>query len=148
MDNWQRDWNLMFETVARDIERFFGDVAQGVDDAADSVLDFSETLITKLDETVGPTLDELDQEMEGWMQPFFELLETLELSLMDTTSPISQTVDPMMNEHKACVGCRHYHGQSYNGVMFVCGMHPYGWDDENCPDWESTWGDEQPRDRL
>ena len=136
----------MFETVARDVERFFGDVAQGVDEAADSFLDFSETLMTKLDETVGPGLDEFDQEVEGWMEPVFEFLETLELSLMETTSPVGQTVEPMLNEHKACVGCRHYHGQAYNGVMFVCGMHPYGWDDENCPDWESTWGDEQSRD--
>lgn len=137
----------MFDNVARDIERFFGEVAQGVDEAADSFFDFSETLVTKLDEAIGPQFDELDQEVEGWMEPFFELLETLELSLMETTSPVSQTVEPMMNEHKACVGCRHYHGQAYNGVMFVCGMHPYGWDDENCPDWESTWKDPSSCDR-
>lgn len=40
----------------------------------------------------------------------------------------------------ACVGCRHYHGQAYNGVMFVCGMYPYGWEgEEKCPDRESSY---------
>lgn len=40
----------------------------------------------------------------------------------------------------SCVGCRHYHGQAYNGVMFVCGMYPYGWEgEEKCPDRESSY---------
>lgn len=33
-----------------------------------------------------------------------------------------------------CRNCRHYHGRQYNGVLLVCGMHPYG--DANCNDWE------------
>jgi hypothetical protein len=34
----------------------------------------------------------------------------------------------------ACQGCRHFHGASYGGNFLVCGMHPYGWDGEKCPD--------------
>ncbi len=39
---------------------------------------------------------------------------------------------------KACEGCDHYHGQTYGGNFLVCGMHPYGVQDEHCPDWQSS----------
>ncbi|MGB6297071.1 MAG: hypothetical protein WBF90_12940 [Rivularia sp. (in: cyanobacteria)] len=33
-----------------------------------------------------------------------------------------------------CAGCRNFHGAN----KIVCGMHPYGWDDNcTCPDWQS-----------
>lgn len=34
-----------------------------------------------------------------------------------------------------CYKCRHHHGKYYNGVEFVCAMHPYGFDGK-CPDRE------------
>jgi hypothetical protein len=37
----------------------------------------------------------------------------------------------------ACNGCKNYHGAVYNGVPFVCAMHPYGVEDEVCADFES-----------
>lgn len=37
---------------------------------------------------------------------------------------------------KACVGCTNYHGQTYAGNRLICGVHPYGWEGDNCPDWE------------
>ncbi|MUG93338.1 hypothetical protein F7734_13230 [Scytonema sp. UIC 10036] len=36
----------------------------------------------------------------------------------------------------ACEGCKHYHGIIYNGVPFFCAMHPYGYENNECPDWE------------
>jgi hypothetical protein len=36
-----------------------------------------------------------------------------------------------------CQGCQHYHGQTYGGTLLVCGMHPYGSEEEYCPDWQS-----------
>jgi hypothetical protein len=38
---------------------------------------------------------------------------------------------------KACQGCSLYHGQAYNGNRLICGMHPYGVEDDYCADWES-----------
>ncbi|NJN10805.1 MAG: hypothetical protein HC815_23570 [Richelia sp. RM1_1_1] len=35
---------------------------------------------------------------------------------------------------ETCAGCRNFHGAD----EIVCGIHPYGWDDENCPDWQSN----------
>jgi len=144
MDDWQQGWGKMLETIARDVEKFLDDVARGVDDAVDSLTDLSETVMEQMEEALAPQLDALDREMTGWMEPLVDLVTLLESSLMDTTAPISQTVEPLLNEHPACVGCRHYHGQTYNGVMFVCGMYPYGWEGEKCPDWESVWGEKLP----
>ena len=38
--------------------------------------------------------------------------------------------------HPACMGCRHYHGFVHEGNLLVCAMHPYGVEEEHCPDWE------------
>jgi hypothetical protein len=44
---------------------------------------------------------------------------------------------------RACMGCCHYHGQSYGHIQaqrtqLICGMHPLGWrEDMPCPDWQS-----------
>jgi hypothetical protein len=39
-----------------------------------------------------------------------------------------------------CQGCVHYHGRAYgfkrSRTLLICGFHPYGWEGENCPDWE------------
>jgi len=42
---------------------------------------------------------------------------------------------PSVQSHPACINCANYHGQVYNGNLLVCAMHPYGFDDNNCPDW-------------
>ncbi|MBO3462116.1 hypothetical protein G7B40_031055 [Aetokthonos hydrillicola Thurmond2011] len=33
-----------------------------------------------------------------------------------------------------CQNCQNFHGQAYGGNTLVCAIHPYGWQDENCPD--------------
>ncbi|MBW4617217.1 MAG: hypothetical protein KME21_29080 [Desmonostoc vinosum HA7617-LM4] len=37
----------------------------------------------------------------------------------------------------ACVGCQNYHGIEYGDNFLVCGIHPYGWDDNECPDYSN-----------
>jgi len=115
-----------------------------------------ETLLTDIQtmtEEFPKTLDEMGQEME---ETFTETLEIFwqdceELFTLLTTDIdweeeeendseffITSRVYPDRNTHPACQGCRHYHGYVYGGELFVCAMHPYGWDDENCPDWEGV----------
>jgi hypothetical protein len=36
----------------------------------------------------------------------------------------------------ACKGCSNYHGEFYKDTQLICGIHPYGWLDDNCPDFE------------
>jgi hypothetical protein len=45
---------------------------------------------------------------------------------------------------KPCTSCRHYHGHTYNGTIFVCAMHPYGPESEGCPDTEEGRPDQEP----
>jgi hypothetical protein len=51
--------------------------------------------------------------------------------------------DLPLNRPKACQGCIHYHGVAYGysratRSLLVCAFHPYGWQDEVCPDWCGT----------
>lgn len=41
----------------------------------------------------------------------------------------------------SCVGCKNYHGVRYGAERLICGMHPYGWGDETCPDFEEAYND-------
>ncbi|MEH1926820.1 hypothetical protein [Nostoc sp.] len=34
----------------------------------------------------------------------------------------------------ACQRCSNYHSEFYQDVQLICAIHPYGWSDENCPD--------------
>ncbi|MBI4784224.1 MAG: hypothetical protein HY785_23335 [Oscillatoriophycideae cyanobacterium NC_groundwater_1537_Pr4_S-0.65um_50_18] len=54
------------------------------------------------------------------------------LRQMSRPSPAARPARPTV-----CQGCRFYHGQTYNGNHLICGMHPYGVDDDYCADWES-----------
>jgi len=36
---------------------------------------------------------------------------------------------------EACQGCKNYHGEVYGEILLVCAMHPYGWENEACPDY-------------
>jgi len=38
---------------------------------------------------------------------------------------------------QVCQGCCFYHGQTYNGNRLICGLHPYGAEDDYCADWQS-----------
>jgi len=62
----------------------------------------------------------------------------IRISIPEPTLPdeIEDEIEEKTDQYPACVRCKHFHGEEYGGNFLVCGMHPYGWDDENCPDWE------------
>jgi hypothetical protein len=130
----------MLQELVEEVERFLNEVAQEVDEAVDALLEATEEIAeqwqSKLETEIEPKIDE-------FFAPFLDALLGIETAIgtavEETTRPVVNTVEPMINEHSACVGCRNYHGQVYGGDMLVCGMHPYGWDGEKCPDWESVW---------
>lgn len=46
----------------------------------------------------------------------------------------------------SCMKCRNYFGGTFRQEdntlqRLVCGIHPYGWEGENCPDWEKKIAD-------
>jgi len=140
MESWEREFWVMFETIVDGIEQFVTDVAKEVESAVDAMIEASEDFVDQLEAAIAP---DLEQRVNDFLDPILEALLGLEGHLDETVQPVVNTVEPIFNDHPACIGCRHYHGQSYNGVMLVCGMHPFGWEEEKCPDWESFWKDSE-----
>lgn len=129
MDQWQKDFFEMLETVADEAKRFF----LGVTEMVDEFFELSEEITDQVQNTIAI---EIDQYLNELAEPLFEIYWELEEAVGEVEQPFPYTVEPTPEEHPACVGCRHYHGQVYGGNLLVCGMHPYGWDGEKCPDWE------------
>jgi hypothetical protein len=140
MDDWQKDWMKAFDLLAEGVDQLCQDVAKEVENAVEGFADLSNEIFEQIEEAIAPNLDEWDQQMTEWTDSVLQLFFDFETDFNQSAEPFTQTLEPMLNEHPACVGCRNYHGYSYNGVPFVCAMHPYGWEaDEACPDWDSTW---------
>lgn len=140
MDSWAREFWVMMETIVDSIEQFVTEVAKDVEEVVDAVVGASEEFVEQLEAAISP---DLEQRFNELIDPILEAYLGFEVRMEETVQPVVNTVEPIMNDHPACVGCRHYHGQSYNGVMLVCGMHPFGWEEEKCPDWESFWPDRE-----
>ena len=130
MEKWQKDFFEMLETVTDEVDRFF----LGVTEMVESFVELSEEITEQVQNTV---ITEIDQYLHELAEPIFEVYwELEEIVGEDLDQPFPYTVEPTPEEHPACVGCCHYHGHVYGGNLLVCGMHPYGWEEENCPDWE------------
>ena len=124
MEEWPKDIFEILESVTVMVDEFF----QGVTDMV-------ETVSNDVQNTVGIDIDQCLQDMFG---PISEIFAELEEMVGETEQTYySYPVEPTVETNPACVGCHHYHGQVYGGNLFVCAMHPYGWETENCPDWES-----------
>jgi hypothetical protein len=119
MEDWQQDWAKTVEAAAQGIEKFFQEVSQDLGEATLTLMEFT---------------DEMAEEMQ--------LLD----QLSDFTSP---TMEPLLDQHPVCEGCRHYHGHVYNGTPFICAMHPYGIVDgaDHCADKELFSGKLLPGSR-
>jgi hypothetical protein len=138
MENFQQDVIKTLETVANGFGQLFQDISKDMGEAADALLEFTEEMAEEVERAIAPGLDQLDDQITEWIEPLLQALTGLESTLDQATEPMTHTVEPLLNQHPICVGCRHYHGQAYNGTMLVCAMHPYGIVDgsESCPDKE------------
>jgi hypothetical protein len=149
MEGWQQDFIKGLETVTQGIDQFFQEVGKEMSEAADAWLEFTEEIAEEiveeiertfepLEAVISPTLERLDEQLVDWVEPIILAIVGFEETLDRAAEPITHTVEPLVNQHPICIGCRHYHGQVYNGTMFVCAMHPYGIVDgsDQCPDKE------------
>ncbi|MFB8789127.1 MAG: hypothetical protein U7123_09820 [Potamolinea sp.] len=124
MEEWQK---TIFETIES--------VTDMVDEFFLGVTDLVEALADEVQNTIGV---EIDQYLQDIFAPIAEIYSELEEIVGETEATFTYPMEPTIEQHPACIGCRNYHGQIYNGNLFVCAMHPYGWESENCPDWDST----------
>ena len=129
MEQWQKDFFEIVETVSDEFERFL----LGVTEVVDDFVELSEEISAQIQNTIAT---EIDQYLNDLAEPLLEVYWELEEIMGEIDQPFPHTVEPTAEEHPACVGCHNYHGQVYGSNLLVCGMHPYGWEGENCPDWE------------
>jgi hypothetical protein len=120
----------MFEAFAKDFFRF-----------VETSLKQSEEVMVDLAQMVDEQMLEVQDLLERLMDPWVDeaQVQAVDEAMNAAAQPFLQTLYPMIDQHPMCVGCRHYHGQSYGNNFLVCGMYPYGYDGEKCPDWQSTW---------
>lgn len=141
MNDWQKDWWQQLEKTSAIVEKFFDDVNQAMESFTEEVTEaltelseqLQDTLITEVDRYVE---DFIDLVTENNIEFEFSLWEDLQNFTEESEFVEITTEIPTQDNYAACVGCRHYHGQAYNGQILVCGMHPYGVEDTHCTDWE------------
>ena len=138
MEDWHKDFWAMLETVTVEVEQFFQDVGEAVESVSEDISEAIETVAHEVQYTFGVDIDQYFQEI---LEPFVEIYAefddiAFEDLLEDTEFAFNPRVEPTREEHPACIGCQNYHGRIYGGNVLICAMHPYGWEDSNCPDWE------------
>lgn len=121
IDNWTKEFFAFCDAVNQEMENVFVEIEQ---------------FTAEVEATVTEELEEFWQEWEALWDELESEIDWSEQFDDDSEFVITSKVTPDQNTHPACQGCHHYHGYVYGGNLFVCAMHPYGWDDENCPDWE------------
>ncbi|MBV9384898.1 MAG: hypothetical protein JOZ78_00560 [Chroococcidiopsidaceae cyanobacterium CP_BM_ER_R8_30] len=129
MEQWQKNFFGMLETLTGEAERFF----LGFTEMVDTLFEISEEITDQVQTSI---VSEIDQYLSDLAEPLLEVYWELEEVVGDMDQPFPYGVEPTPEEHPACIGCRHYHGQVYGGNLLVCGMHPYGVEAETCPDWQ------------
>ena len=123
MEDWSKNFFKVMGTAMLEVESFFDEMAEEISEVFDEWGKFSEEIAEEISTNVTiefyPDLTPDTQE------------EDMDYYFIDH-------IEPTLEEYPACRGCIHYHGQVYGGNLLVCGMHPYGVEDESCPDWESN----------
>ena len=131
MEPWQKDLVEMIETVADEVESFFLEMNEVVD----SFFEMTEEITEQIHNSIAADIDLYLQELA---EPLLEVYWEMEDVVTDIDPGFPYAVEPTTEKNAACMGCSNYHGQVYGGNLLVCGMHPHGWDDESCPDWEKS----------
>lgn len=129
MEEWQKDLIGFVETVSEEVDRFF----QGMNEMVDSFFELTEELTQQVQNNIATEVEQYLQEISA---PLLEIYWDLEDVVTDVDPGFPYTVEATPEKNPACIGCTNYHGQVYGGNLLVCAMHPHGWDDKNCPDWE------------
>lgn len=144
MEYWpNNDWLKMLETLATEVsmevDRCFQEVGEQVNEIVDEFLYLPDDILREA-EQFGEELNNIIlAEIEDFFQEFVDPVFEFEIEVDEVTTDAEffvNYVEPTTEQYSACVGCKHYHGYVYGGNILVCGMHPYGWDAADCPDWD------------
>ncbi|BAZ45663.1 hypothetical protein NIES4102_26890 [Chondrocystis sp. NIES-4102] len=136
MEDWQKQWWKQIEKTATDLEEFWVNLEEA-----------TESFVEDVSETVNSFIDNfhsgIAEDVENLIEVIITTSDEIEAALFEDWDYLTDddftTIDfhpASTSNNPACINCAHYHGQSYNGNLLVCAMHPDGWEDAHCPDWE------------
>lgn len=144
MKDWQDEIFTAWETTVQELEKLSKNLTEWVETVTDEVTE-------EIVETVDSIAEELDnylpREIEEFFwdvfQPFIDIENDWRRGDEDNDNadnPFGEfywnpKIEPSAEFHPACIGCSNYHGRVYNGNILICGIHPFGWETETCPDW-------------
>jgi hypothetical protein len=138
MSDWQKDLAEIWESILTGVEEFSNEVQEASAEVVDLIVGVAEQITSDL-ESIGNEFKELNEEI--WRDLDWE--GGFNLDGENDQTDWSLYYEPRREataEHQpACIGCRNYNGSMFGGNLLVCGFHPYGWQEGQCPDWE---GDE------
>jgi ABC-type transporter Mla subunit MlaD len=170
MDDWSKQFldalsgtvNDLTQQMADDTERWLDSVTNQLASASEALVQVTDEWAEQVQEVVDPEIDRVVNELNQVLEPFQvsfnaqlddvaqqldEVLGPFVLGLSgldqwfeEVSGPLNSTVEPLLQNYPACVGCRNFYGQAYGGNTLVCAMHPFGPEEEHhCDDWESVW---------
>jgi hypothetical protein len=142
MDDWQQQLWKQVEKTAADMEEFLVDVEKATESLVDEVSENVESFLEQFGLNI---VEEVDRFVENLVDVIITTSDEIDAAIGEEWRDFAD--DDFTNigfhpasaqNHPACINCANYHGQSYNGKLLVCAMHPYGWEDHSCPDWEEA----------
>lgn len=136
MESWTDDFFAKLDAFADEVEQLMTDVAKDLSQTIDAIAEATDDIMEQIHTTF---INDIEQQFTEFFEPLVDACLGMESVVEDSVQPFVHTIDPLLSNRAVCAGCRHYHGQMYGENLLVCGMHPYGWDGEQCPDWQSTW---------
>ncbi len=172
MDDWSKQLLDAFgdavqtftQQITEDTERWLDDLTQQLADASDALVRTTDDWAEQVQVAIDPEIDRIVDELSDVVEPFRvslniqidEVADQLNIVLgplvaglsdidqwfEEVAGPINSTVEPLLQNYPACVGCRNFYGQAHGGNILVCAVHPFGPEEErHCPDWEAVWPD-------
>lgn len=139
MNDWHDQWWKQLEKTAADVENFFTEVGEATEVAVDEA---SENISSLLEQFQSDVFGEVDSFVQNLVDVIITTSEELDAAIFDEWEYFGDEdftnisyEQPSTESHPACINCANYHGQVYNGNLLVCAMHPYGSNEDNCPDW-------------
>ncbi|MGD1866430.1 MAG: hypothetical protein ACFB0D_17915 [Phormidesmis sp.] len=144
MDEWLKQLQANLHEAAKDSSDWFAEVSKQSNEAIDAAVEASVSTLESVDKAIAPALDQFGDQLVNQMDSAVDasvifIEQQLTPWIEQTSAPLTNTAMPWLQNHTACIGCRHYHGTAYGEEMLVCGMHPYGPEARTCNDWASVW---------
>ncbi|MBD1916843.1 MULTISPECIES: hypothetical protein [Cyanophyceae] len=140
LDNLVEQLASASDALVQKTDQWAEQVQEAIDPEIDRIAVEFNHVVEPLRVTVNAEIDDVADELNEILGPLLAGLSGIDQWFEEVSGPFNSTVEPLLQNYPACVGCRNFCGQSYGGNTLVCAMHPYGPEEERqCSDWEAVW---------